>query len=186
MARVLRGCRATMMALAVTGVGQAHAEDLVWAFGQDDVSAFVGVIPAGDEPEADYPFYMACSVGGEETTVVSAVDAVALGEAIAKGEVPSFSFVIDGTADPDAGGYVAELRFEQMNGVWQYVVEGADYDLLLTATKSITIDGTGVHQDLPETDMLASLEQFKAACDAMNAGDGEGGGDSAEEAPPPQ
>jgi hypothetical protein len=179
------------MALGVFGFGPAHADNLVWMFGQDEASAFVGVVDskAQAEPEADYPFYMTCAAGGDESTVVSSVDAKALGEAIAKGDVPGFSFVLDGKGEPEDGNYAAELRYEQMNGVWQYVVDGADYDLLLTATKSIAIHGQGVALDLPEADMLASLQQFKSACDALFADDGEGGGDDdggAEQSPPAQ
>lgn len=191
MARVLRSCRAAILALGVFGFGPAHADDLVWVFGQDEASAFVGVVEAKaqGEPEADYPFYMTCSAGGDESTVVSSVDAKALGEAIAKGDVPSFTFVLDGKGEPEDGGYVAQLRFDQMNGVWQYVIEGADYDLLLTATATIAIKGEGVDLALPEADMLASLQHFKSACDALFADDGEGGGDDdggTGQAPPAQ
>ncbi len=173
MKRVLRGCRATAVALAVCGLTPAHAANLVWQFSQDEESAFLGVVDAAaaNKDAPDYLFYMACAATGDETTVVSDLDAKALGQAIASGKVPSFSYVLDGEAQPDTGGEPADIRFDEMVGAWQYISGGADYDLLLTAS-AIKITGVGVDLTLPEKDLTTSLQQLKDACDKLvSAGD---------------
>jgi hypothetical protein len=178
MRRVLRGCQATIAALALSGLAPAHAAAPVWQFSQDEESAFLGIgDPAVSDSEADYPFYMSCASTGDETTVVSDIDAKALGESIAKGDVPSFTYLLDGEKQDDSGGEVADIRFDEMAGVWQYIVNGADYDLLLTAEKSIKVNGVGIDLDLPQKDMKTSLQQFKDACDALISG-GDDSGDS--------
>ena len=123
---------------------------------------------------------MSCAATGDETTVVSNVDAKALGEAIAKGEVPSVSYLLDGQTQDDTGGQVADIRFDEMSGSWEYLIAGADFDLLLTAS-SVKIKGAGVDLQLPEKDMAASLQKLKAACDGLlSTGEdgGDGGGDA--------
>ena len=171
MKRVLRGCQATFAAFLLGGLGSAHAADLTWQFSQDDESAFLGVVEGdAQDGEGDYVFYMSCASTGDETTVVSNVDAKALGQAIAKGDVPSISFVLDGQAQDDGGGAVADIRFDEMSGSWQYFLAGADYDLMLTA-KSIEVKGVGIDLKLPDKDLTASLQQLKSACDALLAAD---------------
>ncbi len=101
-----------------------------------------------DNNDADYPFYMSCAATGDETTVVSDLDAKALGASITKGDVPTFSYLLDDEKPDDSAGELADIRFDEMGGVWQYIVNGADYDLLLTASK-IRIAGVGVDLTLP-------------------------------------
>ena len=181
MKRVLRGCRTTVAAIAICGLTPAHAANLVWQFSHDEESAFLGVVDSAnkDNNDADFPFYMSCAATGDETTVVSDLDAKAVGASIAKGDVPSFSYLLDGEKQDDSGSEVADIRFDEMGGVWQYIVNGADYDLLLTASK-IRIAGVGIDLTLPQTDMTSSLQSFKDACDALVAGgdDSEGSGDT--------
>jgi hypothetical protein len=187
MQRVLRGVRASVSALALIAANHAHAASLAWQFTQDEESAFLGLVdPADkDKDEADYPFYMSCASTGDETTVVSDIDAKALGESIAKGDVPTFSYVLDGQPDEE-GGQVADIRFDEMGGVWQYIVNGADYDTLLTA-KTIKITGVGVDLDLPQADLAKSLQQFKDACDNLvSGGDDEGEEDTDTDTAPPK
>ena len=175
--RVLRGCQATVAAIVLVGFGPANAGDLTWQFTQDDESAFLGVTDsaakAGDEQ--NYPFYMSCAATGDETTVISNVDAKALGASIAKGDVPSVSYLLDGQPQDDTGGAVADIRFDEMSHSWQYMIAGADYDLLLTAT-TIRVKGIGVDLQLPDKDLAASLQKLKAACDGLLS-TGEDGGD---------
>lgn len=97
MLRVLRGCRATVAAFVLGGLGPAHAANLVWQFNQDEESAFLGVVDSAAKADNEtYPFYMSCAATGDETTVISNVDAKALGAAIAKGDVPAVSYLLDG------------------------------------------------------------------------------------------
>ncbi len=180
MKRVLRGCRVTFAVVAFSAFGPAQAADLVWVFNQDEESAFIGVVESAskDDAEADYPFFMNCASTGDQTTVVSDVDAKALGEAIAKGDVPTFAYVLDNASPADDGDEISDIRFDEMAGVWQYIVNGADYDLLLTAEK-IRIAGAGVDLALPQQDMTTTLQKFKDACDALaSGGDDSDGGDS--------
>ncbi len=183
MKRVLRGCQATAAALVLCGLSPAYAGDLAWQFSQDDELAFLGVTdPTAGEDNQTYPFYMSCAVTGDETTVISDVDAKALGASIAKGEVPSITFILDGKPQDGGAVPVDDIRFDEMAKAWQYMIAGADYDTLLTA-KDIKIKGAGVDMQLPQKDMVASLQQLKDACDALltdNGGDGtdQGGGDS--------
>jgi hypothetical protein len=181
MKRVLRGCRVSLAAVAFCSFGPAHAADLVWVFNQDEESAFIGVVESAvkDDAEADYPFFMNCASTGDETTVVSDVDAKALGEAIAKGDVPTFAYLLDDAPPTDDGGEISDIRFDEMAGVWQYIVNGADYDLLLTAAK-IRIAGAGVDFELPQKDMTATLQKFKDACDALVAGGDDSDGEDTE------
>ena len=174
--RVLRGCQATVAAFVLGGLNPAQAAELIWQFGQDNESAFLGAADsaakAGDE---NYPFYMSCAATGDETTVISNVDAKALGASIAKGDVPSVSYLLDGQPQDDTGGAVADIRFDEMSHSWQYIIAGADYDLLLTAT-TIRVKGIGVDLQLPDKDLAASLQKLKAACDGLLS-TGEDGGD---------
>lgn len=179
MERVLRGCLATVAACVLGGLSSAHAADLVWQFSQDDESAFLGVTDSAAKPgEENYLYYMSCAATGDETTVVSNINAKALGEAIAKGQVPSVSYLLDGQPQDDTGGQVADIRFDEMSGSWQYLVSGADYDILLTAA-TVKIKGIGVDLDLPQADMAGSLQKLKAACDGLLSS-GEDGGDGAD------
>ncbi len=116
---------------------------------------------------------MSCAATGDQTTVVSNVDAKALGASIAKGEVPAVSYLLDGQQQDDTGGVVADIRFDEMSGSWQYLIAGADYDLLLTA-KDVRVKGVGVDLQLPEKDLAASLQKLKDACDGLLSSD-EGG-----------
>ncbi len=173
-----------MAALVLGGLNPAHAGDLIWQFSQDEESAFLGVVDsaAKQSDEQDYPFYMSCAGTGDETTVISNVDAKALGTSIAKGEVPSVSYLLDGQEQDNSGGEVADIRFDEMSGSWQYLIAGADYDLLLTA-KTVRVKGVGVDLQLPEKDMADSLQKLKTACDTLLSGDagdqdGTGGGDT--------
>ena len=168
-------------ALVVGCAGIANAGRLEWTENHDEVSAFAGVANADDieSGEPDYLFSMDCEASGEETTVVSDIDQKALGKAIAAGDVPSFTFVIDGKANEDTGGEVADLRFEEMSGVWQYVADGADASPLVGA-KAIRIEGTGVGLDLPTDKMAASLKTFKDACDAFEAANDAGEEDNSD------
>ena len=176
MVRVLRGCQATVAALVLGGLGPAHAADLTWQFSQDDESAFLGVVdPGAKEGDESYPFYMSCAATGDETTVISNVDAKALGAAIAKGEVPAVSYLLDGQKQDDSGGMVVDIRFDEMSRSWQYLIAGADYDLLLGAS-SVRIKGVGIDLALPEKDMAASLKQMKDACDGLFSSDVGGDG----------
>jgi len=176
MKRVLRGCQATVAAFVLGGLAPAHAGDLVWQFTQDDESAFLGVVDsAAKQGEENYPFYMSCAATGDETTVVSNLNAKELGEAIAKGEVPSVSYVLDGQQQNDTAGQIADIRFDQMSSAWQYLIAGADYDLLLTAS-SVKVKGVGVDLDLPQKDLAASLQKLKSACDALLSTTEEGDG----------
>ena len=171
MLRVLRGCQATVAAFVLGGLNPAHAANLVWQFSQDDESAFLGVVDsAAKEGDESYPFYMSCAATGDETTVISNVDPKALGESIAKNEVPAISYLLDGQQQDDTGGVVADIRFDEMSGSWQYLIAGADYDLLLTA-KTVRIKGVGVDLALPEQDMTASLQKLKDACDGLVSSD---------------
>ena len=178
--RVLRGCQATVAAFVLGGLSPATAADLTWQFSQDDESAFLGVVDsAAKEDDQTYPFYMSCAATGDETTVISNVDPKALGASIAKGEVPSVSYLLDGQQQDDSGGTVADIRFDEMSGSWQYLIAGADYDLLLTA-KDVRIKGVGVDLHLPQKDLVESLQKLKSACDTLLSGDegGDTGGDS--------
>ncbi len=185
MKRVLRGCQATVAAFVLGGLSPAHAANLSWQFSQDDESAFLGVVDgATQEGEGDYLFYMSCAATGDETTVISNVDPKALGQAIAGGTVPAVAFILDGQPQDDSGGAVADIRYDEMSGSWQYLLVGADYDLLLTA-KSIKVKGVGVDLQLPEQDLTASLQKLKDACDGLlstsddgsdNGGNGDSGG----------
>ncbi len=181
MKRVLRGCQATVAALVLGGLTPAHAANLVWQFSQDDESAFLGVADAGaKEGDESYAFYMSCAATGDQTTVISDVDPKALGASIAKGEVPSISYLLDGQQQDDTGGVVADIRYDEMSSAWQYLIAGADYDLLLTA-KTVEIKGIGVDLKLPEKDMAASLQKLKDACEGLLAtddGTDQGNGDS--------
>jgi len=180
MMRVLRGCQATVAAFVLGGLSPATAADLTWQFSQDDESAFLGVVDsAAKEDDQTYPFYMSCAGTGDETTVISNVDPKALGASIAKGEVPSISYLLDGQQQDDSGGTVADIRFDEMSGSWQYLIAGADYDLLLTA-KDVRIKGVGVDLHLPQKDLVESLQKLKSACDTLLSGDegGDSGGDS--------
>ncbi len=183
MKRVLRGCQATVAAFVLGGFAPAHAANLVWQFGQDEELAFLGVTDsAAKEGDQTYPFYMSCAATGDQTTVISNVDAKALGESIAKGDVPSVSFLLDGQEEDDSGGTVADIRFDEVSSSWQYIIAGADYDLLLTA-QAVKVKGVGVDLELPQKDFAASLQQLKDACDALVSGDegsdmgGDEGGD---------
>lgn len=165
--RVLRGCQAAVAALVLGGLAPAHAADLAWQFSQDDESAFLGVVDAASkESDQNYLFYMSCAATGDETTVVSNVDNKALGEAISKGQVPAISYLLDGQKQDDNGGSVVDIRFDEMSGSWQYIIPGADYDLLLTA-KDIRIKGVGVDLQLPQKDLADSLQKLKSACDGL-------------------
>ncbi len=187
MKRVLRGCQATVAALVLGGFAPAHAANLVWQFSQDDESAFVGVTDAAaKEDNQNYPFYMSCAATGDETTVISNVDPKALGAAIAAGQVPSISYLLDGQEQDNSGGEVADIRFDEMSGSWQYLIAGADYDLLLTA-KEVRVKGVGVDLQLPREKLTESLQQLKDACDGLLSSDagsdgtdqgGDTGGDS--------
>jgi hypothetical protein len=179
MQRVLRGCQATVAAIVFGSFGPANAADLTWQFSQDDESAFLGVTDSAAKPidDQNYLFYMSCAGTGDETTVVSRVDRKALGEAIAKGEVPSISYLLDGQEQDNSGGQVADIRFDEMSGSWQYLIAGADYDLLLTA-KTAKVKGAGVDLQLPEKDFAASLQKLKDACDKLLSSDeGDDSGD---------
>ena len=186
MTRVLRGCLATVAVFVLGGFGPAHAADLAWQFSQDDESAFLGVADStAKEGQDAYVFYMSCAVTGDQTTVVSGVDPKALGASIAKGEVPTVSYVLDGQQTDDTGGAVADIRYDEMSGSWQYLIVGADYDRLLSAT-SVRVTGAGIDLALPETDMAASLQKLKAACDGLlsaDEGDGtdDGSGDGTQQ-----
>jgi hypothetical protein len=171
----LRVGGAAALALVLTWPQAAGAGQLVWQYTHDEESAFLGVVDADNakQDEPDYPFSMQCSVDGDETTVVSDVDAKALGKSISNGEVPSFHYVIDGKPDADAGGEVADIRFNQLSDVWQYIVNGADTDLLTDAS-TIRIDGTGVGLDLPQDKMQTLLKQFKDACDTLESSSEDG------------
>ncbi len=172
MMRVLRGCQATVAALLLGGVAPATAANLTWQFSQDDESAFLGVTdPAAKEGDQSYPFYMSCAATGDETTVISNVDNKALGAAIAAGQVPAISYLLDGQEQDNSGGEVADIRFDEMSNSWQYLIAGADYDLLLTA-KSVRIKGVGVDLQLPEKDLADFLQKLKDACDALLSSDG--------------
>ncbi len=181
MRRVLRGCQATVAAFVLGGLSPANAGNMVWQFSQDEESAFLGVVDstAKEGDENDYPFYMSCAATGDETTVISDVNAKALGESIAKGDVPSITYLLDGQQQDDSGGEVADIRFDEMSGSWQYLIAGADYDLLLTA-KNVRVTGVGVDVQLPEKDLAASLQKLKAACDTLLSGDegDQGNGDT--------
>jgi hypothetical protein len=183
MRRVLRGCQATVAALVLGGLSPANAAtNYIWQFSQDDESAFLGMVDANaKEGDEDYPFYMSCAATGDETTVISNLDAKALGESIAKGDVPSVSYLLDGQQQDDTGGQVADIRFDEMSGTWQYIIAGADYDLLLTA-KAVKVKGVGIDLDLPQKDMAQSLQKLKDACDALlssdDGSDSENGGDT--------
>ena len=181
MKRVLRGCLATAAAFVLGGLGPAYAANLIWQFGQDDESAFLGVTDsAAKQGGESFPFYMSCALTGDQTTVISNVDAKALGEAIAKGQVPSVSYLLDGQQKDDSGGAVVDIRFDEMTGSWQYLIAGADYDLLLTA-KDVRIKGVGVDLQLPQQDLTANLQKLKDVCDGfMSTGDegGDSGGSS--------
>ena len=175
MVRVLRGCQATVAALVLGGFAPAHAANLVWQFSQDDESAFLGVTDsAAKDGEEVYPFYMSCALTGDQTTVISNVDNKALGAAIARGEVPAISYLLDGQQQDESGGSVVDIRFDEMSGSWQYLIPGADYDLLLGA-KDVRIKGVGVDLALPQKDLAASLQKLKDACDGFMSTDGEGG-----------
>jgi hypothetical protein len=174
MKRVLRGCQATVAAFVLGGLAPANAADLVWQFSQDDESAFLGVVDAAaKQGQENYPFYMSCAATGDETTVVSNVDPKALGESITKGEVPSITYLLDGQQQDNSGGEAADIRYDEMSSSWQYLIAGADYDLLLTA-KSVKVKGVGVDLQLPDKDLAASLQKLKDACDKLLSGD-EGG-----------
>ncbi len=176
MVRVLRGCQATVAALVLGGLNPAYAADLVWQFNQDEESAFLGVVDStAKEGDESYPFYMSCAATGDETTVISNVDPKELGASIAKNVVPAVSYLLDGQQQDDTGGVVADIRFDEMSHSWQYLISGADYDLLLTA-KSVRLKGVGVDLQLPEKDMAASLQKLKDACDGLLSSDV--GGDS--------
>jgi hypothetical protein len=177
MLRVLRGCQATVAAFLLGGLNPAHAAELVWQFGQDSESAFLGAADSSaKEGNENFPFYMSCAATGDETTVISNVDAKALGESIAKGGVPSVSYLLDGQPQDDTGGAVADIRFDELSGSWQYMIAGADYDLLLTA-KTVKVKGVGVDLQLPDKDLNPSLQKLKAACDGLLS-TGEDGGDA--------
>ncbi len=177
MKRVLRGCQATVAAFVLGGLNPAYAAELTWQFSQDDESAFLGAVDsAAKQGDESYLFYMSCAATGDETTVISNVDPKALGESIAKGGVPSVSYLLDGQPQDDAGGAVADIRFDEMSGSWQYMIAGADYDLMLTA-KTIKVEGVGVDLQLPDKDLNASLQKLKAACDGLLS-TGEDGGDA--------
>ena len=168
-------------ALALAAGGPARADSLVWHFNSDETSAYISVMAANatDEEEGDAAFSMVCTAEGDETTVVSDVDAAALGKSIAAGEVPSFHFVVDGKTD-DAGDEISDIHFDQMNGIWQYVVNGVNTGSLLDA-KAIAIVGAGVNLTLPTDQMSTLLHKFKDTCDTLEAtsfgGEDDSGGD---------
>ena len=163
-------CSVVLASVAAMGVGAADAGKLVWKFQQDDRSASIAVVNARDvdNPEADYPFYMECTAEGDDTTIVSDVDAKALGKAIAAGSVPSFWYVLDGKKHDETGGEIGDIRYDQMAGEWQYIVYGANPDMLLTATTA-KVAGTGVNLDLPTDKFRKSIMAFKAACEKLQA-----------------
>lgn len=159
------------IALAAFAV-PAAAGDLVWRSVQDDGFAFVGVVDAAeaDADEAHYPFSMTCSLETGDETVVSDIDAKALGEAIARGDVPSWWFILDGAANDETGGEVSDIRFGQMEGVWEYVVYG-EFSQLLRDAKAASIAGVGVNLDLPAAGMTDALAKFSDACGSLDGGD---------------
>jgi hypothetical protein len=181
MTRVLRGCQAALAVLLLGGGAPAYAGDLIWQFSEDNESAFLGVVDSAKAGEGNYLFYMSCAGTGDETTVISNVDNKALGAAIAKGEVPTISYLLDGQQHDNSGGAVVDIRFDELSGSWQYLVSGADYDLLLTAS-NVRLKGVGVDLQLPQQDMTASLQKLKSACDGLMSSDqdnGDIGGDGA-------
>ena len=170
---------AAAVALALATGGVAHAEQLVWFFTSDNSSAYIAVEGASQvgQEEADAAFSMSCSITGDEETIVYGVDAKALGETIAKGDVPSFHLVIDGKPD-ESGDAIADIHFGQMTGDWEYVVNGTLTYGLLDA-KTIAIVGAGVNLTLPTDQMTASLQKFQSACDTLEAtSDGGDDGDT--------
>ena len=88
--------------------------------------------------------------------MVAGVDAKMLGDAIAAGTPVDLACVIDGKSDAgDTGGYVPEIRFDQMDGVWQYSRRvGSDRAHRLCA-KTLAIKGAGVDKPLPTEGMAA-------------------------------
>jgi hypothetical protein len=165
------------IALAAFAV-PATSDNLVWRTTLGDGYAFVGVVAAdeADSEEPTYPFSMVCSLETRDETVVSGIDAKALGAAIANDEVPSFRFVLDGVANDDTGGEVADIRFGQMYGDWEYVVYG-EFSGLLRDAKTVSIAGVGIKLDLPAAGMSEALTKFGDACGSLDDGGGEGPSD---------
>lgn len=167
------------LALTTAVSGAARADQLVWYFTSDDTSAYIAVENASEvgQEEVDAAFSMSCSIAGDEETIVSGIDAEALGQAIANDDVPSFHLVLDGKTD-DFGDVIADIHFGQMSGDWQYVVLGTLAGNMLGAS-TIKVEGVGVDLTLPTDQMAASLQKFKDACDTLEASafgdDGEGG-----------
>lgn len=159
---------------AMLGSAGARADDIWHLYNSDEPTAFLAVVESDtvDEPENHYPFSMACSAYGEWLMVVSDVDARALGESIASGGLPAFSFVLDGVGGEGDGDYYPSINFGEMEGVWEYsIIWGFGLLDQLASANDIKLTGVGVDMTLPSEGKAEAFEAFKAACDGIESAD---------------
>jgi hypothetical protein len=168
--------------LTVLPLAAAHAAGpLQWRFDHDESAGFLGVTDSteADNPEAHYSFLMTCSTEDEWAIYVSDIDVKALGDVIAKNQQPTFtiSTTRDGKTE-ESEPYYPDISFNSEESRWEYSTPW-DTTILdhLVGVQSVKLKGTGLDVQLPQTGLADSVKGFKAFCDTLDTGGGEGGGE---------
>lgn len=160
----------------------AHAAGpLQWRFDHDESAGFLGVTDSAqaDNPEAHYSFLMTCSTEDEWAIYVSDIDVKALGDVIAKNQQPTFTIATtkDGKSE-ESEPYYPDISFNSEESRWEYSTPW-DTTILdhFMGVQSVKLKGTGLDVELPQTGLADAVKGFKAFCDTLDTGGGEGGGE---------